>query len=66
MDDILIFTETTEELDKRTRKVLDILQENNLYLKPEKCKFEKQRTEYLGHIICYDDTGPVLSWCGSS
>jgi type IV secretory pathway VirB4 component len=42
MDDILIFTETTEKLDKRTRKVLDILQENNLYLKPEKCKFKKQ------------------------
>jgi hypothetical protein len=42
MDDILIFAESTKELDKRTRKVLDILQENNLYLKPEKCKFEKQ------------------------
>jgi hypothetical protein len=28
--------------------MLDILKENDLYLKPKKCKFEKDEIEYLG------------------
>jgi hypothetical protein len=30
---------------------LDKLENNNLYLKPEKCKFKKEKIEYLGVII---------------
>ncbi len=33
------------------RRVLAILEENKLYLKPEKCEFEKQQVEYLGLIV---------------
>ena len=40
MDDILIFTETLEEHRRVVRRVLEILAENNLFLKPEKCVFE--------------------------
>jgi len=25
--------------------------QNNLYLKPEKCKFERERVEYLGLVV---------------
>ena len=42
MDDILIFSPTLKELNQRTHQVLQTLQENDLYLKPEKCEFEKQ------------------------
>jgi hypothetical protein len=31
--------------------ILDKLQEHDLYLKPEKCKFEKDEIEYLGVIV---------------
>jgi len=34
-----------------THIILDKLQENDLYLKPEKCEFAKEEIEYLGVII---------------
>ena len=40
MDDILVFTDTIEDHKLIVQEVLHILQENNLYLKPEKCNFE--------------------------
>jgi NDP-sugar pyrophosphorylase family protein len=40
MDDILIHARTKEDLEKRTKRVLERLKKHNLYLKPEKCKFE--------------------------
>lgn len=51
MDDILIFSKTLEEHRETVREVLQILRENNLYLKAEKCDFEKTKIEYLGMII---------------
>jgi hypothetical protein len=54
MDNILIFTETKQEHKKVTQEVLQILQDNNLYLKPQKCKFEKDQIEYLGMIISHN------------
>ena len=53
IDDILIFTKTLEEHRRVTRMVLDRLREHKLYLKPEKCEFEKTRIEYLGVIISH-------------
>ena len=41
MDDILIFTVTEDEHQRIVAEVLQILQDNKLYLKPEKCDFEK-------------------------
>ncbi len=43
LDDILIFTETMEEHARITKRVLQILADNKLYLKPEKCQFHKNR-----------------------
>jgi len=54
MDDILIFTATIEEHRQIVQEVLQILAENKLYLKPEKCDFEKLEIEYLGLCIAYD------------
>jgi hypothetical protein len=51
MDDILIYTPTLVKHRKIVREVLQRLQDHDLYLKPEKCKFEKQEIEYLGMII---------------
>jgi hypothetical protein len=54
MDDILIFTETLEEHRQVVQKVLQRLIDEDLYLKPEKCFFERSSIEYLGMIISYD------------
>ena len=51
MDDILIYGTTLEELRRKTLRVLENLRHDDLYLKPEKCKFEVQEVEFLGHII---------------
>jgi hypothetical protein len=51
MDDILIFSKDLAEHQKRTRRVLQRLQENDLYLKAEKCKFDVQEVEFLGLIV---------------
>ena len=51
MDDILICADTKEELQERTKRVLDRLRDKDLFLKLEKCKFEVQEIEFLGMII---------------
>jgi hypothetical protein len=51
LDDILIFTKDLAEHRRITQWVLGRLAENELYLRPEKCEFEKTWIEYLGLII---------------
>ncbi len=54
MDDILVFAETREELSRVTRIVLERLRKHKLYLKAEKCEFEREQIEYLGLIISHN------------
>jgi hypothetical protein len=53
MDDILIVTESDniEDYIRMVSKVLQILEDNDLFLKPEKCYFHKREVEYLGIIV---------------
>jgi hypothetical protein len=52
MDDILIATNRTlKEHQQTVAHVLQKLMDNDLFLKPEKCKFNKQEVEYLGVIV---------------
>jgi hypothetical protein len=51
MDDILIFANTKKELANYTRRVLQILKDNDLYLKLEKCEFAQEKIAYLGLIV---------------
>jgi hypothetical protein len=60
LDDILIFTNDLEEHCHITREVLKCLQEHDLYLRPEKCEFEK--TDHLGlqtPVHCPNDEGTL-------
>jgi hypothetical protein len=54
LDNILIHSKTLVENIATTHKVLEILRENHLFLKPEKCLFHKTEIPYLGLIICED------------
>ena len=51
MDDILIHLNNQELHIEWTRKVLEYLQKHKLFLKPEKCFFNKAEVEYLGMIV---------------
>ena len=51
MDDIFLFAPDEIKLAENTKRVLARLQENDLFLKPTKCEFNKTRVEYLGMVI---------------
>ncbi|ESK82722.1 hypothetical protein Moror_5689 [Moniliophthora roreri MCA 2997] len=51
MDDILIYSEMAEQHRDRTIRLLQRLKEQDLYLKPHKCKFDVQEIDFLGLVI---------------
>ena len=51
MDDMFLSAKTKEQLRENTRRVLQWLLENDLYLKPKKCEFCKEKIEWLGMVI---------------
>jgi len=51
VDNILVGTETKEGHDKIVEKVLKRLEENDLYVKPEKCVWKVRKIGFLGVII---------------
>ncbi|PIL32165.1 hypothetical protein GSI_05410 [Ganoderma sinense ZZ0214-1] len=51
LNDILIFTNDIEEHRALVREVLKHLAEHDLFCKPEKCKFEQPKVEYLGVLV---------------
>ena len=51
MDDVLVFVETLEECQERTRRVLDRMKEEDLHLKLAKCAFDQTEVEYLGLVV---------------
>ena len=52
MDDILIHTSgTLDDHRSKVHLILDKLAKHDLYLKPEKCLFEKDEVEFLGVVL---------------
>ena len=51
LDDLLIVSRSIVEHVEHLRKVFLRLEEANLQLKPQMCKFAQRRIEYLGHIL---------------
>jgi hypothetical protein len=49
--DILIYIKSWEDHIKNVDQVLQILENNQLYVKRSKCSFGKQEVEYLDHIV---------------
>ena len=60
LNNILIFTRIKEEHTKAIQWVLQVLQENKLFLCPEKCKFCKKRIKYLELVISEDEVSMDL------
>jgi len=51
LDDILIFSNDLDEHRTLVARVLQKLRLHKLYLKPEKCEFEKESVNYLGMVV---------------
>jgi len=51
IDNILVAINTEEEHDKLVEEVLRRLEENNLFVKLEKCKWKVREVELLGVVI---------------
>jgi len=51
IDDVIIGTEEEEGHDKLVAEVIKRLEENDLYVKPEKCKWKVREVGFLGVVI---------------
>jgi len=51
INNILVATDTEEEHDELVEEVLKRLEENNLFVKPEKCKWKVREVEFLEVVI---------------
>ena len=51
IDDVIVGMETEEGHDELVAEVVKRLEENNLYIKPEKCKWKVKEMEFLGVVI---------------
>ena len=53
-DDIIIWGQTEEELETRTKQVLEACRKHGLKLNPKKCEFNQTELVFLGHRISSD------------
>jgi len=51
IDDVIVGTEKEEGHDELVVEVIKRLEENDLYVKPEKCKWKVKEVEFLGVVI---------------
>ena len=51
VDNVLIGTEIEKGHDKIMEEMLRRLEENNLYVKPEKCVWKVQKVNFLGVVM---------------
>jgi len=51
IDDVIVGTETEEGYDELVAEVVKRLEENDLYVKQEKCKWKVREVEFLGVVI---------------
>ena len=54
IDDVIVGTETEEGHDKLVAEVIRRLEENDLYVKPEKCKWKVREIGFLEVVIGLD------------
>ena len=54
LDDIITFSPTLEEHTKHIQKVFDHLRQHDVKLKPPKCEFIQDQTQYVGITVSKD------------
>ena len=51
IDDVIVGTDSEEEHDEIVAEIIKRLEENDLYIKPEKCKQKVRKVGFLGVVI---------------
>ena len=51
VDDILIYSKSLQDHVTHLQQVFDLLKQNQLYVKLNKCSFAQPQIEYMGHVI---------------
>jgi len=51
IDDMIVGTETEEGHDELVAEIIRRLEENDLYVKPEKCRWKVREVGFLGVVI---------------
>lgn len=60
IDDIIIYGETRDQLKSRVTKVLERLREYDVALNNDKCIFEVEELEFLGHKLSANGIAPTV------
>ena len=55
INDIIVETEKEEEYDEVIEEAVKIFVENNLYVKPEKCKWKMREVRFLRVVIVLEE-----------
>ena len=58
LDDILIMANSEEEHDRKLKKVLAILKDNNVVINEKKSVFKSDSVEYLGNLLTREGLKP--------
>ena len=61
IDDILVYSNSREEYEEHLRITLQLLRNNQLYAKLEKCEFWLTQVSFFGHIISKEGLAVDLS-----
>ena len=51
LDDIVVYSDNLQDHVEHLRRVFEVLRENELYVKKEKCSFAQKKVSFLGHHI---------------
>lgn len=57
LDDVLIFADTFEELQRRVRRALERIRASGIRLKGKKCTWAARELKFVGHIVSADGVG---------
>ena len=55
IDDILVYSKSTDEHERYLSIVLQTLKDKQLYAKLKKCEFWLDKVSFLGHVVTNDD-----------
>jgi hypothetical protein len=69
LDDVIVYSKTSDQHDVDVRRVLDILRTHKLYANQKKCTVFAEELDYLGHVVSGDGikvdpkkTSVVANW----
>ena len=69
LDDVIIFSENPSDHAKHVRSILQVLRDNQLYAKIEKCEFDKDSMTFVGYMVSKEGIGmdpskvaAILDW----